>query len=539
MAIRTCVEKDGRFKVGIHDPGFKVTNLRKNDLLQTLGTMPDKTMVQNLKNFPENDVEEKSADRIYEILNPFPFRGVTYINSRWADRTAEAIDTISIPQAGDVSFLSSLEKLLFENGIKGKQPEELFQIMPEPMLMALANTSTDPMELVALAKLCCSFTFDRDKTTPTGLTFKGDNPQKAVPAISDHTLFEIIANNPMLPDSYKRAMVLTPGIQGSSEIVGEWQEEESHVFEYLRTNSYIPWGHFAANTADDTVRYRIRDLTPGDMKGMRHLCYQRIYATMAEQLKITLPGRRRRFSEDELETLRLAIVHRLEKGDCNLLFNGSLWGWNFGFGFAQSGYRLHASHQQIHQQYAMVPSHVIDGKGRKNASYSSGDMVAEFVKVYRQETGRGFFNNYLAAILNNTRTDNDPGKESSLIVFEDENVVLFVPKAQTSQWELQLMPKGGCGNILEADINMRNSLDRGILMALRTLESLGAEMVTNIEFSKRFDCPDKEQWLLYSFLPRLPHSPGAFSEAQLRWISGQYPEDFALACRSRLDTSID
>lgn len=539
MAIRTCVGKDGRFKVGIHDPGFKVTNLRENDLLQTLGTMPDKTLVQNLKNFPKGDVEEKSADRIYEILNPFPFRGVTYINSRWADRTARSIDTIFIPQAGEVSFLSNLEKLFSENKIKGKGPEELFRIMPEPMLMALANTSTDPRELVALAKHCCSFTFDRDRTTPTGLAFKGDSPEKAIPAISDHTLFEIIANNPMLPDAYKRAMVLTPGIQGGSEIVGEWQEEKSHVFEYLRTNSYIPWGHFAANTADDTVRYKIRELTMEDMKGMRHLCYQRIYATMAQQLKIALPGRRRRFSEKELETLRLAIVHRLEGGDCNLLFNGSLWGWNFGFGFAQSGYRLHASHQQIHQQYAMIPSHVIDGEGSETASYACGDMVAEFVKEYRQETGRGFFNNYLGAIRNNTRTDSDPGKESSLMVFEDDNVILFVPKAQTSQWELQLMPKTGCGNILEADINMRNSLDRGILLALRTLESLGAEMVTNIEFSKRFDSPDKEQWLLYSFLPRLPHSPGAFSEAQLRWISGQYPEDFALACRSRLDTSIN
>jgi len=40
--------------------------------------------------------------------------------------------------------------------------------------------------------------------------------------------------------------------------------------------------------------------------------------------------------------------------------------------------------------------------------------------------------------------------------------------------------------------------------------------------------------LLYAFLPRLPESPGAFSEAQLRWINGHYPEDFAAACRRRL-----
>jgi len=40
--------------------------------------------------------------------------------------------------------------------------------------------------------------------------------------------------------------------------------------------------------------------------------------------------------------------------------------------------------------------------------------------------------------------------------------------------------------------------------------------------------------LLYAFLPRLPESPGAFSEAQLRWINGHYPEDFAASCRRRL-----
>jgi hypothetical protein len=63
---------------------------------------------------------------------------------------------------------------------------------------------------------------------------------------------------------------------------------------------------------------------------------------------------------------------------------------------------------------------------------------------------------------------------------------------------------------------------------------MGARMVTHIEFSKRFDAGDAEGRLLYSFLPKLPYSPGAFTEAQLRWINGHYPEDFAAACRNRL-----
>jgi hypothetical protein len=60
-------------------------------------------------------------------------------------------------------------------------------------------------------------------------------------------------------------------------------------------------------------------------------------------------------------------------------------------------------------------------------------------------------------------------------------------------------------------------------------------MVTSIEYSKRLN--EKKalrQPLLYAFLPRLPESPGAFSEAQLRFINGHYPEDFCAVCRRQL-----
>jgi hypothetical protein len=158
-------------------------------------------------------------------------------------------------------------------------------------------------------------------------------------------------------------------------------------------------------------------------------------------------------------------------------------------------------------------------------------MVADFVKDYRACTGSGFFENYLAAIRRNQRVDGNDTAPRRLEVFEDDNILLFVPKAQTSQWELQMIPLRPCGNILEADDAMRKSLDRGIFMALNIFEKLGARMVTCLEYAKRFDDRAKDQQLLYAFLPRLPHSPGAFSEAQLRWITGHYPEDFARACR--------
>jgi hypothetical protein len=112
--------------------------------------------------------------------------------------------------------------------------------------------------------------------------------------------------------------------------------------------------------------------------------------------------------------------------------------------------------------------------------------------------------------------------------------MVFVPKAQTSQWELQIMPTRPVGNVLEADAALRDALDRALLLAMRTLAGMGARMVTVIEYNKRFDAEHEDQHLLYALLPRLPESPGAFSEAQLRWIGGHYPEDFAAACRAQL-----
>ena len=137
----------------------------------------------------------------------------------------------------------------------------------------------------------------------------------------------------------------------------------------------------------------------------------------------------------------------------------------------------------------------------------------------------------MTALRNNTRTDGKKDGPASLILAEDDHTLLFVPKAQVSEWEVQLMPKTACGNILEADTPMRESLDKAILAAVKALESLGAQFVTTIEFSKRLDSWDTDQRFLYSFIPRLPYSPGTFSEAQLRWISGAYPEDVAQAFR--------
>lgn len=535
--LRTCVSPDGQFMVGTHKPHFHVANLRETNGLMVLGSLSDGTGVRNHGNFPEGAVEEPEADIVYEICNPFPFKGTTYINSAWADRAAQDPGGICLPVPEKLSLTGLLDSWMEQKGLPGPAGEDFISMLPRPLLLALASSSTDPRDLVRLAEMSCRFVYRDGDAIPSGLGFRNRGGNRVEPDIRDHALFDSVANNRFLPDAYKEVMVLRPGAQGTSEIVGEWKAAagKSHVYEYLRRNSYIPWGHYAANTANDTVRYRAVDLLPEDMKGMRHLCYQRVYLSVARQLGIELPGERQCISGDDLEQLRMKVIEGIRDGiRGNLAFNASLWGWNFGYGYAQSGYRLHASHQQIHQQYAMIPRTVDDGQGGNIPSYACGDLIAGFVREYRQETGNGFFDDYLNAIRSNRRVDGRTDRDTSLVVMEDENVMLFVPKAQTSQWELQMMPLRPCGNILEADTSMRDSIDMAILAAIQTLESMGASMVTSIEYSKRFDTDDRDQQLLFAFLPKLPESPGAFSEAQLRWITGHYPEDFATACRSAL-----
>ncbi|NOX32812.1 MAG: hypothetical protein GXP56_03610 [Deltaproteobacteria bacterium] len=538
-APRSCVGKDGRFIVGIHKPCFEIKNLREHDYITSLGQLQDGKMVDNKVNFPGGDLYEPDADTIYEIANPFPFRGTTYINSAWADKKAAHPETISIPAPGPCSLLKNFELSSKTGAIGIQDKKSLLDLLPHPLLIALAQASTDPEELVLLAKKSCKILFDPKTGAPDGIGYRKNRKNKIIPDIHDHELFEVLVNNRHLPGDYKNTLVLKPGVQGNNEITGEYisQDKNTHVFEYLRRNSYIPWGHFASNMANDAIRYRALDLCHEDMKGIRHLYYQRTFARLAKGFGILLPEKRRCLKENELESIRKKILAELEKDTSpSLEFGHTLWGWNFGYGYAQSGHRLHASHQMIHHQNAMIPKNVKTDTGEILPSFACGDLVKDFILQYRKATSKNFFLNYLAAIKNNTRTDKKPGYESSLILLEDDHTILFVPKAQISEWELQLMPKTPCGNILEADTSMRRSLDKAILSAVKTLEFLGAQMVTSIEFSKQFDCQNRDHHLLYSFIPRLPYAPDTFSEAQLRWISGCYPEDFAHACRTALKT---
>lgn len=537
--MRTCVLPEGRFRVAHHRSAFPVTNLRQHRWIQELGCHGDAIPVTNHQNFPQGPVAADETDGVYEIANPFPFRGATYIGKTWADAKRRDPSSICLPPPPPLSMIQWCRAHFTGDASAANRCEDWLQTMPEPVQLALAVNSTDPEDLIHLAEAAGAFVHDPDTGMPVGLRYTARSDGATRPLIHKSALFEAVANNAHLPDAYKDVMVLRPGAQGDSAIVGEWQADSgSHVFEYLRNNSYIPGGHYAANMANDAIRYRLDTLTMNDMIGMRHLYYQRVFVRLATMVGLKTDFDQRGLFLKELEELRhhlLAVFENPATGR-QMAANGQLWGWNFGFDYSPSHYRLHASHQQIHQQYALIPRNAPvagsqDASAAVLSAYACGDQIHDFIGAYRDATGADFFTAYTEAVLHNERTDGRTEGNCDLVIYRDANVIVFVPKAQTSQWELQMMPLRPVGNVLEADEGMRASLDRALWKALRTLGKMGARMVTTIEFSKRFDAGATGQRLLYSILPRLPESPGAFSEAQLRYIIGHYPEDFAAACR--------
>lgn len=529
MPLSTCVHPDGTFIFGIHKPHYTVQNQRIENRLSTLGRDGQGDEVDNSANLPEGDIQVEGADWVYEIANPFPFKGVTYINKRWADASAGSPERFILKEPPKLSLHDSL----------GDECEGTITKLPSALCLSLATTTTDPWDLILLAQKSCEFEVLENDSL--GLLYEiTERGQRAV--IHDSLLFEAVANNIHLPDKYKIAMVIRPGAQGDSPITAEWQEGESHAYEYLRSNSYIAGGHYAANMAEDAIRYKLDDFTEQDIRGLRRLYYQRSFLRLAKELKLSFQAEKELLTEHEIEQLRLQIVDALQHRKPES--RATLWGWNFGFDYAASGYRLHASHQQIHQQYALIPQ-TVDAYYDDNTkaqqtmqSYACGDLLADVIGQYKDKYDRDYFRDYEAALNNNRRMDGREDLPSSLIIHKDENVIVFVPKAQTSQWEVQVMAtadKKGLfvGNILEASESIRDSFDKGIFIAQQALAGLGAKMVTSIEYSKPLG-EARNQPLIYALLPRLPESPGAFSENQMRFINGHFPEDFARALRKAL-----
>ena len=137
--LLTSITPQGRFRVGKHAPSYRVANLREQDHLCALGFLPDHSPVDNRENFPQGDVHVEQAHPIYEILNPLPFRGCTFIDSAWASARAADPGLIRIQRP----LLVSLRAILAIH-CPATTIREIITQLPLPLRYELAATSTDP-----------------------------------------------------------------------------------------------------------------------------------------------------------------------------------------------------------------------------------------------------------------------------------------------------------------------------------------------------------------------------------------------------------
>jgi hypothetical protein len=78
MKLRTCVTPDKQFLYGIHKPSYTVCNLRAGKKVERLGPLigsDSESAQDNRDNFPDGTLFIDKADWIFEIPNPFSFRG--------------------------------------------------------------------------------------------------------------------------------------------------------------------------------------------------------------------------------------------------------------------------------------------------------------------------------------------------------------------------------------------------------------------------------------------------------------------------------
>jgi hypothetical protein len=146
----------------------------------------------NQGNFPPNDVIEPHADPIFEIPNAFPFRGVTYIARSWAEAKVSDPASISIPELQPLSFNDTVKQWFGEKGADTEMLDTVFKTLPVPLQLTVAKTSTDPEDLVRLARLSCKFILDEASGRPVGLRYREGKSDGLRPVIHDHVLYETI-----------------------------------------------------------------------------------------------------------------------------------------------------------------------------------------------------------------------------------------------------------------------------------------------------------------------------------------------------------
>ncbi|MEA3386528.1 MAG: hypothetical protein U9Q89_08835, partial [Thermodesulfobacteriota bacterium] len=207
--LRTCIDPSGVFICAIHQPSYKVVNLRQTDALAVLGHDSDGNAINNQTNFPQGDLAINNAGRVCEIPNAFPFWGATYILDDQARQFSKDPEQLRFTKRDEESDrLLPLLKDLLSGRLKGSNKKAYsLKDLPRSVLVSLAQTSKDRELLKAIAHLACKFELDGNQD-PVGMKYEKDKQGRLRPVLFDHELFEVLGNNIACPDNYKPAMVL-------------------------------------------------------------------------------------------------------------------------------------------------------------------------------------------------------------------------------------------------------------------------------------------------------------------------------------------
>ena len=142
--LRTCIDPSGVFICALHQPSYKVVNLRQADALAVLGHDSDGNAINNQANFPRGDLAINDACRVCEIPNAFPFWGATYILYDQARKFSKDPEQFRFTTRCDEESdkPSPLLKDLLNGCLKGSN-EKIYSLkdLPRSVLLSLAQTS--------------------------------------------------------------------------------------------------------------------------------------------------------------------------------------------------------------------------------------------------------------------------------------------------------------------------------------------------------------------------------------------------------------
>ena len=162
-----------------------------------------------------------------------------------------------------------------------------------------------------------------------------------------------------------------------------------------------------------------------------------------------------------------------------------------------------ASIAHVHKQIWGMPS----------GSVNLGDHLARICQAYSNR-GIDYLHSYYNALMN-----------AGLVLWQDENVVLYIPIGQISIHELQVMVKRkNTNNYLELNEDELRSLSQAELKVIKLYSSVGINSFNEITISKSFtNNKDDGFRVIFTYITR--EVDLAVSELNLLYVVDKHPFD--------------